>query len=128
MKITIFITLLFIFCALNVSAQTDNQTICISPAAAEKCASNTRELAAQKLKVQTLEDALKLKDASIAELRETARKNEADLKAALNSTQIELALKTGQIISKDAEIVRLTAIVEFLLKNGRTKKIGLIVF
>jgi hypothetical protein len=100
--------------------------ICISVEAANKARENALELQATKEKAAVLETALTEKDKSIAELRETARKNEADLKERLHKTEVELATKTGQLIGAEAERTRLIAITEFLLKHGRVKKYGIL--
>jgi flagellar motility protein MotE (MotC chaperone) len=100
--------------------------VCISQEAANKARENALELQATKEKAVVLETALTEKDKSIAELRETARKNEADLKERLHKTEVELATKTGQLIGAEAERTRLIAITEFLLKHGRVKKYGIL--
>lgn len=46
--------------------------------------------------------------------------------AIIEDLKVKLALSTGQLIGKDAEIARMTAIIEYLLKSTRKKKIGLI--
>jgi len=101
-------------------------TVCISQQAANAAASNARELAATKEKVAVLEDALKQKDASIQELKDTNAKNVADLKDALNKTEVQLATKTGELVGSEAEKTRLLAIIDVLLKSTRPKKVGLI--
>lgn len=101
-------------------------TICVSQAAANAAAENKRELDATKEKVTVLTDALTEKDKIIESVRSTANKNEADLKASLTKTEIELATKTGQLIGSEAMNVRQTAIIDILLKSVRPKKIGLI--
>lgn len=102
--------------------------ICLTQAEANKARENALELAATKEKVQTLEDALKAKDASYNDLKTAKEKNEADLTERLNKVTNELATKTGQLIGAEAMNVRLTAIIDFMLKNGRTKKYGVINF
>jgi hypothetical protein len=127
----ILITLLFILTASVItSAQVECPAgmVCISQVAANQAALNARELEATREKVKVLESALVDKDKSIAEVQETARKNEADLKDALHKTEVELSLKTGQLIGAENMNVRQTAIIEALVKVVRAKKIGLIVF
>lgn len=102
--------------------------ICISQAAANKCAENARVVPALEAKIAELEAGLLEKDKSIAEIREAARKNEAELRAALSKTENELATKTGQLIGAEATITRFTAIIDFMLKNGRNKCGGFTVF
>ena len=105
-----------------------NAQITISQDAANRAAELARENPVLKEKIAVLEAALKEKDKSIEELRAANAKNIADLKAALHETENQLALKVGQLTATEAQMVRLTAIIDFMLKNGRTKKIGLIVF
>jgi peptidoglycan hydrolase CwlO-like protein len=127
----LLITILFI---LTASVITTAQTVCpeglvcISQSAANQAAANVRELEATKEKVTVLESALKSKDDTIREIQETAKKNENDLKEAINRTTAELARTNGQLTGAEAMNVRLTAIIDFMLKNGRTKKYGVINF
>lgn len=118
--------------AMAVSASAQSQCpdgfVCISQAAANQAAENARELAATKEKVVTLEGAIVDKDKTITDNKAAAAKNEADLKEALTKTQIDLALKTGQLIGCEANSVRQLAVIDVLLKNVRPKKIGLINF
>lgn len=102
--------------------------VCISQAAANQAAENSRELAATKNKVAVLEQVLAEKDKSIAELKAANEQNVADLKRALHNTEIQLADKTGQLIKTEAQVVQQSAIIDFMLKNGRTKKFGILVF
>jgi IS5 family transposase len=117
---------ILIFTAATNCQVPDEPKVCISQAAANKCAENARLVPALENKNTTLEASLLEKDKSIAELREAGRKNEADLKEALIKTQSELATKTGQLIGAEAMVTRLTAIIDFMLKNGREKCYGLI--
>lgn len=123
----IIITVCFLAFVSIAQAQTpDEPKVCISQAAANKCAENARVVPALEAKIAELEAGLLLKDKSIAETREAARKNEADLKERLGKTEGELATKTGQLIGSEAMVTRLTAIIDFMLKNGRQKCNGLI--
>jgi nucleotide-binding universal stress UspA family protein len=100
--------------------------LCITQEAGDRAASNARELAATRDKVVVLEAALIEKDKNTEEIRAAAAKNEADLKAALHRTEVELATKTGQLIGSEAEKTRMLATIDVLLKYARPKKIGLI--
>lgn len=127
-KIIIF-CIIFATFAISANAQTVEcppNLVCISQAAANFAAQNARELQAQKEKVKVLESALSDKDRSIAELKTLNDKNAADLKEAIRRTEIELATKTGQLISAEKELTRQTAIIQALLPMVRKKKIGLI--
>lgn len=95
--------------------------VCISQAAANQAAENAREKAALEAKVSVLEAGLIEKDKSIEEVKQTARANEADLKDALSKTEVKLGTATGELIGARAQIVTQTAMIEFMLRNGRKK-------
>lgn len=123
----LILTIFILMASVSATAQScPENMVCLSQAAANKAAENARELIAVREKVQVLENALLEKDKSISEVRETARKNEADLKEVLHKTEVELSLKTGQLISNESEKTRLLAIIDVLLKSVRPKKVGLI--
>jgi ribosomal protein L29 len=69
-------------------------------------------------------------DAVKAQATEIAVKDQAinDLKAELANLRIELAKSTGEKTGAEQMVVRLTAIVDLLLKSTRKKSIGLIAF
>jgi hypothetical protein len=120
----LFVVLLLAFTA---SAQTDDK-ICISQAAANTCRDNAALVKAQADKIAALEESVKARDAAIDELKRTNAANVADLTNALHKTELDLATKTGELIAKDAIVVRLNAIVDVLLSRTRKKSIGLIAF
>lgn len=131
-NILLFLIVFFVSGVLNISSQTPepdagSEKVCISQAAANKCAENARVVSALEAKILVLETAIAEKDKNVAEIRDAAKKNEAELKAALTETQTKLATATGQLIGAESNIVRLTAIVDFMLKNGR-KKCGPLTF
>jgi hypothetical protein len=74
-----------------------------------------------KQKVSVLESALTEKDKSIDELIKTNRQNVADLTDRLHRTENDLAETKGELIRSDAEVVRQTAMIQFMLTNGRKK-------
>ena len=78
-------------------------TVCITQEAANVSAANVRELAATKEKIIVLQDGLIARDKTIAENKVTADKNEADLKAQLHKTEVDLALKTGMLIKAEQQ-------------------------
>lgn len=128
MKLIIF-CIIFIVFAISAHAQTADcppAFICLTQAEANRAAENARELVAQKEKVKVLESALSEKDKSIAELKSLNDKNTADLKEAIRRTEIELATRTGQLISAENELTRQTAIIQALLPMVRKKRIALI--
>ncbi len=102
--------------------------VCITQATANAAAADHRELDATKEALKARDQALVDKDKIIEANKAVAAKNEADLKAALVSTQTELATKVGTLIGCEANQVRNAAIIDTLLKNAKPKKIGLIVF
>jgi ribosome maturation protein Sdo1 len=65
-----------------------------------------------------------------AQATELAAKDQAiaDLKAELANLRIELAKSTGEKTGAEQMVVRLTAIVDLLLKSTRKKSIGLVAF
>mgnify|MGYP001585966195 CR=1 FL=1 len=103
-------------------------TLCITQTAGNAAAQLARESALKDEKIKVLESGLVDKDKIIAENKATATKNEADLKAAMHSTEVKLATATGTLIGCEASNVRNLAIIDVLLKNVRPKKIGLINF
>lgn len=116
--------------SVSVSAQTGSPcdgvimpagAVCISQATANAAVANKRELDATKLKIEALEDALKAKDGIIADNKRTASQNEADLKAALTNTAIDLATTKGQLIGAEANSTRQLAIIDLLLKGQKKK-------
>lgn len=118
-----------LFLAPSVSAQCPVMPpgfLCISQAAGNAAAENARELAATKNKVTVLEASLVEKDKSIEEVKATAAKNVADLTAENTKILLNTAEKTGQLIKCEAFAVRDGAIIEFLVKNQRSKQSGLI--
>jgi hypothetical protein len=102
--------------------------ICLTQSEANIAASKLRELDATKEKVTALEDALKLKDATIAELKTTAAKNESDLKDAIKRTELELGFTKGQLTAREAEVVRQSAIITAMIPMLRRKSNGIINF
>lgn len=124
-------TILFVAFAVLAScqfahAQTEPPKVCISQNAANIARDNALELEATKNKILVLEQALKDKDKTIAEIQETGRKNEADLKDVLSKTENALSTATGQLIQSQAEIVRQTAIITTMIPMLRAKRIALV--
>lgn len=96
-----FAVIAFLFCV--TPAQDADKPICISRQAAETCATNAVKVTALEAQIVTLEQALKDKDSII------------------NDLKVEVALKTGQIISNEQTLAQNRAIIEVLLKNTRKK-------
>lgn len=74
--------------------------------------------------------ALQQADTVVAQQKELAAKDQAiaDFQKELNAMRIELAKAIGEKTGSEQMVVRLTAIIDFMLKNGRTKKYGIINF
>lgn len=123
------ILLALVICSVSVLtgyAQTGD--VCISQQAANVCRDNALLVKAQAEKIAALEESVKARDKAIEELKETNRRNIADLTERLHKTELELATKTGELIAKDAIVVRMNAIIDVLLSRTRKKSIGLIAF
>lgn len=122
-------TLVLLLACVAVNAQTTEEPkVCISQAAANQCAANTRERDALREEVKTLKEVISSRDKTIENLKETNRQNVADLTERLNSTEIKLAETAGELKEAKANINRVLMMNEFLLKNGRNKCGGLTIF
>lgn len=112
-KIFLIIALLFL-CSVCDFAQTEPQkmdeplAVCITQADANKLFS------------------LAQKGKSFDEYKTQAERDITERDKIIENLKINLATETQRGSDRDAEIVRLTAIIEFLLKNGRVKKYGII--
>lgn len=95
--------------------------VCLSQEAANVAASNAREVVALRQVKAELEGAIDLERKNSAEIKATAQKNEIDLRERIITTQVAHATAVGELVGARAEIVRLTAMNEFLNKNGRKK-------
>lgn len=108
----ILLLLLPLIFTFAVNAQTtqinDDKVICISQESANLAAQAVTERNALREEVTVLKEA-----------KDSERAINVDLK-------IRVATETQRSTDKEAENVRLVAIIEFLLKNGRVKKVGLI--
>lgn len=108
----LFIAVWFSLTASSVVAQTEcpPDRVCLTVEQARQALIDSDTVKAQSIEIKAKTDAIELYKAEIANLR------------------IELAKMTGDKTGAEQMIVRLTAIVDFMLKNGRTKKYGLINF
>lgn len=128
-KLVFIITFLLCVYAVNISAQCPvmpQGTVCLTQAEMNKAASNALTVLAQDKEIAVLKTQLAQKDISIKQAQDTAKQNEADLKAQNLKLAVDYATAQGQLIGANAEIVRQSATIEFLLKNGRVKQNGLI--
>jgi hypothetical protein len=129
MKRLCAVFLLVIAGCISAAAQTCPQgMVCLSQAAANQAAQNARELDATRQKVTVLETALTDKDKIITEIQ--TKRDEAIGKLTDQNTKlmVDIAQKTGEIIKCDAFAVRDAALIEYLVKNQRSKQQGLINF
>lgn len=112
MKQAILISLLslaaFTFTAHAQQGECPAGRVCISPEAARKALQDSDQVEAQKAEIKVKDDAI---DA---------------LKKELATIRLELAKMSGEKTGAEQMNVRLTAIVDILLKSVRPKKIGLI--
>src|SRR5690606_10454861 len=123
-----FFIVLFSATLANAQVTEDVPKVCISQAAANQCAANTRERDALLEQVKALQDVIASRDATIESLKETNRKNVEQLTERLTSTEIKLAETAGELKEAKANINRVLFMNEFLLKNGRNKCGGLTIF
>jgi len=128
MKAILIIAFLLILCPVAALSQCPVMPAgfqCVAQATVNQAAENKRELDATKAALAVRDAALLEKDKIIQDNKVAADKNVADLKDALQRTQTDLATSTGQLIGANAQIVNQTAIIQFLLTNGRVKQNGL---
>lgn len=87
------------------------QQICISQEAANKCAENTQMVEAQRQEIEALKTALANRDKIIEDLK------------------IKVAVEAQKAVDNEKHIIRMTAVMEGLLKAyTKPKKWGIIVF
>lgn len=85
--------------------------VCISQEAANKCADNVNVIVQQKAEIDAMQTALRNRDAIIEELK------------------VKVAVESQKAVDAQAENLRLTAVLEALLKAyTKPKKWGIIVF
>jgi len=106
---------LMLLCAATITAHSQTGScppsfVCISPEAARKALADSDTVKAQAIELAAKDQAI------------------ADFQKELNAMRIELAKAIGEKTGSEQMVVRLTAIIDFMLKNGRTKKYGLINF
>lgn len=117
----------FLGCAycVNISAQCPAVmpagTACLTQAEQNRAAANALTVIAQDKEIAVLQQGLKDKDASIERLQKVNAENTADLTKRINEVTVNYATVQGQLIGANAEIVRQSATIQFLLTNGRKK-------
>lgn len=113
MKKTLAVAILALCCAAAAAAQKTDcppQYVCLTADEARR--------------YLTIEDESKAKDSQIAAQKQAID----DLNKLVHDLKIEIAKLTGEKTGAEQMNVRLTAIIDFMLKNGRVKKIGVINF
>lgn len=101
--------------------------LCITQAAGNQAAEDRRvrkvleEEVVPGLKASVAEE----KD-NVVKAQKTGADNQAKLEAQIHKTDVDLAEKTGQLIKCEAFAVRDASMIEFLVKNQRSKQNGLI--
>lgn len=106
-RLTIILLITFVL-AYSAAAQTPDDTVCISRAAAIKALEDSDARKA-------LEAEAKVKDQAIA-----------DLKAEIANMRLEYVKAAAETTALKQQAVRDAAIIELLLKYARPKKVGLI--
>ena len=118
----------FLF-AIGVSCQDiPDAKVCVSQAAANACRDNAIELPLQKEKVKTLEEALKLKDVSIEELKALNDQNIKDLTKRLQELMTELSFTKGQLSKAETQILWQIEIIKGLVPKLRKKCVIAVLF
>lgn len=128
MKKILFILVLLVGTTVNAQDAPAEPKVCISQAAANQCAANTRERDALLEEVATLKEVVAARDKTIGDLKETNRKNVEDLTGRLHATENKLSETAGELKEARANINRVLMMNEFLLKNGRNKCGGITIF
>lgn len=109
MKILIATAILILAGAATANAQ-QSETVTITREAAIKCLQDSDKLKAVEAEVAAKDQAIE------------------DYKKLVTDLKVELAKAVGEKTGSEQMVVRLTAIIDFMLKNGRTKKYGVINF
>jgi hypothetical protein len=109
-RILIISTMFFMFAVAGYAQECPAGKVCISPEAARKALEDSDTAKAQAVEIRVKDDAITAYKAELATLR------------------TELAKAVGEKTGAEQMNVRLTAIIDILLKSVRPKKIGLINF
>lgn len=130
-KVILLIGLILIF-GLSINAQTAKCPVmpkgflCITQEAGNEAVQNNRELIAKDAKIVILEQGLKTKDEEIVAVQRVAADNQAKLIDQIHSTETSAAQVNGQLIECKARQTLDAVLVEYLVKNQRSKQQGLI--
>lgn len=120
----ILLITLFFNIAIPISAQTCPPpfAVCLT----QEQANDTRDKLKERAvlindKIPALEAQVKAEQQNVLDVKNTAAKNEADLRKENIDLLVKVGTLTGQQIANESEIVRLTAQNEFLIKMVRKK-------
>lgn len=107
-----FLVILFVLLFAGVVTSNAQTTqVCVSQETADKCSEAFDTVTAQQKEIEALKEALRNRDKIIEELK------------------VAVAVEAQKAVSNEAQIVRLTAILEAMMKSyTKPKKWGLIVF
>jgi len=107
-KLIFLISIIFLGTIAGYSQDCPADKVCVSPEAARKALVDSDTVAAQKTELAAKDQAIE------------------DLKKVIVDLKIELAKMTGDKTGAEQMVVRLTAILDIMIKQVRPKKIGLI--
>ena len=99
--------------------------LCITQEAGNQAKQDKIDNSLLKEKIAVLEAGMLEKDKSIAQIQKTADENTKKLEGTIHDGDVKLAEKTGQLIKCEAFAVRDAALIEYLVKNQRSKQQGL---
>lgn len=100
--------------------------ICLTQEAANKAAEDKRVRTAQEVEIVELKASVQTEKDNVVKAKQTGIDNQAKLEAQLHDTDVKLGEKTGALTQCQAGSVRDSAMIEFLVKNQRSKQQGLI--
>jgi NaMN:DMB phosphoribosyltransferase len=104
-------------------------TVCLTQAAANVAAANSRENVALKtLKIPQLEEEVRAKEQTIRELKDAHAKNTIDLIGQMNKATAEAAFERGRAEQLIADKVFWSKIVEAAINNTRKKCVVSVLF
>lgn len=106
-KIPLLFAIIFLGALAGYSQDCPPDKVCITPEAARKALRDADENTALKAEIQVKDQAL------------------IDERGVSTGLKIDLAKMTGDKTGAEQMVVRLTAIIDFMLKNGRVKQNGI---
>lgn len=126
-KLIVLFGFVFVF-GISASAQCPQMPtgfICLSQAAANQAAEDhkVRKVLEDEV-VPELKSALAVERENVVKAKQTSIENQAKFEEQLHKTDVALAEKTGQLTKCEAFAVRDAALIEFLVKNQRSKQNG----